>query len=66
MAQILRDQLGERAAKYPTREVPGEPPPVNTFDISRARDLLGWDSRQAADTIVDTADSLEGFGLLAG
>ncbi len=66
MGEILRDRLGERAAKCPTQEVAGDPAPANQFDVSRARDLLGWDPRPAADTIVDTADSLEGFGLLTG
>jgi nucleoside-diphosphate-sugar epimerase len=65
MAQILRDRLGERASKCPTREVDGDPVPVHEFDVSRARALLDWDPRPAADTIVDTADSLNHFGLLA-
>ena len=56
--------LGERAALAPTREVDGDPVPVNEFDVSKARAVLGWDPRPAADTIVDTVTSLDRFGLL--
>ena len=66
MAETLRERLGERAAKAPTREVDGDPVPVNEFDVSRARAVLGWDPRPSADTIVDTVASLERFGLIQG
>lgn len=64
MADVLRDHLGERAEKAPTREVEGEPVPVNQFDVSRARAVLGWDPRPSADTIVDTVESLDRYGLI--
>lgn len=64
VATRLRDRLGERAAKCPTREVDGDPVPINEFDVTRARELLGWDPRSAADSVVDTAVKLEELGLL--
>jgi nucleoside-diphosphate-sugar epimerase len=64
MARILRERLGTPASKCPTQEVDGDPVPVNEFDISSARTLLGWEPRPAADTIVDTAKALLDFGLL--
>ena len=64
MADILRERLGERASKAPTHEVAGDPVPVNEFDVSKARAVLGWDPRPAGDTIVDTVESLVRFGLL--
>jgi nucleoside-diphosphate-sugar epimerase len=64
MADTLRDRLGDRAALAPTREVDGDPVPVNEFDVSKARTVLGWEPRPAADTVVDMVDSLTRFGLL--
>jgi nucleoside-diphosphate-sugar epimerase len=64
MADTLRERFGERAAQAPTREVEGDPVPVNEFDVSRARAVLGWDPRPSADTVADTVTSLERFGLL--
>ena len=66
LAQTLRELLGEGAAKAPTREVDGDPVPVNEFDVSRARAVLGWDPRPSADTIADTVTSLSRFGLIQG
>ena len=66
MAETLRDLLGEGAAKAPTREVDGDPVPVNEFDVSGARAVLGWSPRPATETIADTVSSLERFGLLQG
>lgn len=62
----LRGHLGDRASKAPTREVEGEPVPVNEFDVSRDRTVLGWDPRPSADTIIDTVASLQRFGLVQG
>lgn len=66
MADTLRQRLGEAAAKAPTREVDGDPVPVNEFDVSNARGVLGWNPRPATETIVDTVSSLERFGLVQG
>ena len=65
MAETLRERWGELAALAPTREVDGDPVPVNEFDVSRARALLGWDPRPSGDTISDTVTSLRHFGLIA-
>ena len=64
MAATLRERFGELAAKAPTREVDGDPVPVNEFDVSRARAVLGWDPRTSGDTIADTVTSLVRFGLV--
>ncbi|MBZ5737685.1 NAD-dependent epimerase/dehydratase family protein [Nocardioides mangrovi] len=65
LADTLRERFGELAAQAPTREVDGDPVPVNEFDVSRARAVLGWDPRPSADTIADTVTSLQRVGLLA-
>jgi nucleoside-diphosphate-sugar epimerase len=64
MADTLRERLGDLAAEAPTREVDGDPVPVNEFDVSRARAVLGWDPRPSADTVVDTVTSLQRFDLI--
>ena len=64
LAQILRDRLGALADRVPTEEAPGDEPPVLVIHNERARDELGWRPREAATTIVETAESLRDLGLL--
>lgn len=78
MASTLRTQLGERAAKVPSRVAPDvlvrllalfspqlrfftpELGRRNETTSAKARELLGFAPRPAAETIVDCADSLLG------
>jgi dihydroflavonol-4-reductase len=64
VAEMLRRNFGDRAAKCPTQEVAGDPVPTNEFDVSRAVNLLGWQPRPAENTIVEMTQSLERVGLL--
>jgi nucleoside-diphosphate-sugar epimerase len=64
LAQILRDRLGALADRVPTEEAPGDEPPNLVIHNERARDELGWRPREAATTIVETAESLRDLGLL--
>lgn len=76
VARVLKARLGARAAKVPTRRLPGllvrlsalfdptvrmvlpELGRIRPCDASHARDRLGWQTRPAADSIVDCAESL--------
>ncbi|MFD3477116.1 SDR family oxidoreductase [Streptomyces sp. NPDC058695] len=84
LAQILREHLGEAAARVPTRELtPDEvrEAAVNNptlrdavrqsggipvLHTEKARTMLGWEPRDTATTIVDTARSLIQLGLCEG
>ena len=37
---------------------------VGTYDISKTKDILGWQPTKAADAIVDTAEHLKAKGLI--
>ncbi len=81
IAEILRDRLGDGAAKVPTRVAPnllikavgifdssvrsftGDLGKVTEFSSRRARDL-GWAPRPVADSIADTARSLQEHGIV--
>lgn len=76
VARVLKTRLGARAAKVPTRRLPGflvrlsalfdptvrmvlpELGRIRPCDASHARNRLGWQTRPAADSIVDCAESL--------
>lgn len=78
MAQILSENLGDRAARVPTRELSAEQVrtdpalreaaarlgQVPVLDTGKARAVLGWEPRDASTTIVDTAKSLFRLGLV--
>ena len=65
MAETLRERLGERAAMAPTREVDGDPVPVNEFDVSRlAPSSAGTRGRGRHDR--RHGGSLDRFGLIQG
>ncbi len=64
VAQILRERLGPLAERVPTEEAPGEEPPQLMIHNDRARQQLGWRTRPAETTIVETAESLRDLGLL--
>ncbi|OLR93637.1 NAD-dependent epimerase/dehydratase family protein [Actinokineospora bangkokensis] len=65
VATILRDRLGERAAKAPVEQDGGADLPRLTLRNDRAK-ALGWKPRPVADTVVDTAESLFALGLVRG
>ena len=64
LAQILRDRLGPLAERVPTEEAPGAELPDLVIHNERAKRVLGWRPRPAETTIVETAESLRGLGLL--
>ncbi|MFI9778520.1 SDR family oxidoreductase [Streptomyces sp. NPDC051956] len=84
LARILREHLGEAAARVPTREL--TPDEVREAAVSnptlrdavrqsggipvlhteKARTMLGWEPRDTATTIVETARSLIQLGLCEG
>ncbi|MGH3067270.1 MAG: hypothetical protein ACRDND_20090 [Streptosporangiaceae bacterium] len=64
VAGILRRRLGPLAAHVPRLEAPGDDPPRPIIHNDRARKELGWRPRAAETTIVESAESLRGLGLL--
>jgi dihydroflavonol-4-reductase len=84
MAAILRDRLGDRAAKVSLRQLPDwvvrAAAPFNAemdqlvpslgvrsrLSSAHAAELLGWRTRPAAESVVDTARSLLALGLVRG
>jgi dihydroflavonol-4-reductase len=82
MARILRDNLGDRAAKAPKRTIPDFEVRLGAFfnpemaqlapslgvrskiSAAKAERLLGWRSRSAESSILDTADSHIEKGLV--
>lgn len=65
VADVLRDRLGDLAARVPREELPGDEPEPLAIHNERAKHELGFRPRPAVETIVDTAESLRGLGLLA-
>ena len=65
VANVLRDRLGELAARVTTEQLPGEEPAPLVIHNERAKDELGFRPRPVAETIVETAESLRDLGLLA-
>ncbi len=65
VAQILREQLGSAAERVPTEQAPGDELPELVIQNDRAKQELGWRPRPLVSTIVETAESLRDFGLLA-
>jgi nucleoside-diphosphate-sugar epimerase len=64
VATVLREQLGEFAAKAPTQEAPGDELPPLVIHNERAKRELGFTPRPIVDTIVETAESLRDLGLV--
>lgn len=82
MAALLRDRLGERAAKVSVRSLPNwvvrAAAPFNAemnqmvpslgvrsrLSSAHAEKLLGWRTRPAAESLLDTANSLVKLGLV--
>jgi nucleoside-diphosphate-sugar epimerase len=64
VAEILRERLGDAAARVPTAEVPGDEPAPLVIHHERAERELGWRGRPVEETVVDTATSLRELGLL--
>jgi nucleoside-diphosphate-sugar epimerase len=63
VANVLRARLGDFAAKVPSVEAPGDDLPPLVIHNERAKRELGFAPRPAADTIVETAESLRALGL---
>jgi nucleoside-diphosphate-sugar epimerase len=63
VANVLRVRLGEFASKVPTAEAPGDELAPLVIHNERAKRELGFTPRPAADTIVETAQSLRELGL---
>ncbi|UAJ79848.1 NAD-dependent epimerase/dehydratase family protein [Leifsonia sp. ZF2019] len=64
VANVLRAELGDLAARVPTTELPGDEPAPLTIRNDRAKAELGLHPRPAVETIVETATSLRDLGLL--
>jgi nucleoside-diphosphate-sugar epimerase len=64
VARLLRERLGDLAARVPTQEAPGDDLPRPVIHNDRARVELGWRPRPAETTLVETAESLRDLGLL--
>ena len=73
IAHILREHLGDAAAKVPTTELPDEVIRANApasdpmarevgrfrhLSAGKARSVLGWNPRSTEETILATAESL--------
>ncbi|WP_431246540.1 NAD-dependent epimerase/dehydratase family protein [Leifsonia xyli] len=65
VANVLRDRLGDLAARVTTQEAPGDEPAPLVIHNERAKSELGFRPRPAVETIVETAESLRDLGLLA-
>ncbi|MGO4534867.1 NAD-dependent epimerase/dehydratase family protein [Leifsonia sp. 2MCAF36] len=65
VANVLRAELGELAARVTTQELPGDDPTPLVIHNDRAKEELGFRPRPAVETIVETAESLRDLGLLA-
>jgi nucleoside-diphosphate-sugar epimerase len=64
VARILRERLGELAARAHVSEPDGPEVPRPIIHNDRAREELGWRPRPAETTIVESAESLRDLGLL--
>jgi nucleoside-diphosphate-sugar epimerase len=64
VATVMRERLGDFAAKVPTEEAPGDELPPLVIHNGRAKRELGFSPRPAVDTIIDTAESLRDLGLV--
>lgn len=64
VAEILRERLGDLAARAHVSEPDGPEVPRPIIHNDRAREMLGWRPRPAATTIVESAESLRDLGLL--
>jgi nucleoside-diphosphate-sugar epimerase len=64
IADVLRDNLGELAARAPTEEAPGDEPPNLVIHNEKAKRILGFAPRPTTTTIIETAENLRDLGLL--
>ncbi len=64
VAQVLHDRLGPLADRVPTTEAPGDEPSPLTIRNARAKRELGFAPRPAADTLVETVESMRDLGML--
>lgn len=66
IARVLRENLGELAAKVQTPQTE-EPTgaPIRRSTSEKARRMLGWHPRAQEETIVDTARSLFRYGVVS-
>ena len=73
IAQLLRDELGEAAARVSTEvfeddeALVGLVPGIgrrNTHTTAKARGLLGWTPRPGREAVLDSARSLVAFGAV--
>ncbi|MGD8167021.1 SDR family oxidoreductase [Herbiconiux sp. P16] len=55
---LLHERLGEAAARVPTHSMPGDPGQPKLTSNEKARRVLGWEPRPAADAIVAAAESM--------
>ncbi|WP_382306011.1 SDR family oxidoreductase [Herbiconiux sp. UC225_62] len=55
---LLRERLGAAAAGVPTHSMPGDPGRPKLTSNQKARRVLGWEPRPAADAIVAAAGSM--------
>lgn len=62
VATVLREWLGDFAAKVLTREAPGEDVPSLVIRKGRAKRELGFAPRPVEEAIVDTVTSLRELG----
>jgi hypothetical protein len=64
--ELTDEQVREAAKINPgLREAAGRLGQHPVISSQKAKTILGWEPRDAATTIVDTADSLIGRGLVA-
>jgi dihydroflavonol-4-reductase len=64
VAGILRERLGDLAARAQVSEPDGPEVPRPVIHNDRARQELGWRPRPAETTLVESAESLRDLGLL--
>jgi nucleoside-diphosphate-sugar epimerase len=55
---LLHERLGDAAARVPTQSMPGDPGRPKLTSNEKARRVLGWEPRPAADAIVAAAESM--------
>ena len=64
IAVLLRDRLGSLTERVTLEQVPGDEPPPLTIHNDRAKRELRFQSRPVETTLVETAQSMHGLGLL--
>lgn len=64
VAEVLRSNFGELAAKVPTEEAPGDELPPLIIHNERAKAELGFAPRSAETTILETVESMLEAGMV--